>query len=308
MIWCARLCMTMSASRSSIFDRPASEASRLQGSIFDSGTTDTVVAEQAVQQGMGLFDRLGLALLIILGAFMLWRSIRLVIEIYLSKNLVYMQVTLPRSDSKLDKEQETKKDFKEQIGIMSVVYKSLHKLNSASFRYWISDFFLRHIKISMEMVYQEGQIRFFIVTYREFFDLVSQQINSVYPNAELREIEKKNYVQLRKPGNKIWTSGIRKDEDKFFPIKTYKYFEEDPLSNLTSNFGSLSRKDSAVFQVVLKPVGEGWNKKAKKVARRYSKGQYTRKSGGFSLDLASLGGLLAPIGWLVSTFFQNQAG
>jgi hypothetical protein len=42
-----------------------------------------------------------------------------------------MKVTLPRADSKLDKERETKKDFKEKIGIMSLFYKAIHKLAEA---------------------------------------------------------------------------------------------------------------------------------------------------------------------------------
>jgi hypothetical protein len=40
---------------------------------------------------------------------------RLLFEVSRSKRLVYMKVTLPKSDSKLDKEKETKKDFKEKI-------------------------------------------------------------------------------------------------------------------------------------------------------------------------------------------------
>jgi len=39
----------------------------------------------------------------------------LIFELIWAKNLVYMKVTLPKSDSKLDKEKETKKDFKEKI-------------------------------------------------------------------------------------------------------------------------------------------------------------------------------------------------
>jgi hypothetical protein len=34
---------------------------------------------------------------------------------YTVKRLVYIKITLPRADSKLDKEKETKKDFKEKI-------------------------------------------------------------------------------------------------------------------------------------------------------------------------------------------------
>jgi hypothetical protein len=46
---------------------------------------------------------------------LLLKSIRLFYELYTSNKLEYVKVTLPRADSKLDKEKETKKDFKEKI-------------------------------------------------------------------------------------------------------------------------------------------------------------------------------------------------
>ena len=52
-------------------------------------------------------------------------------ELYYSKNLRYLKVTVPRADSKLDKEKETKKDFKEKIGTMTMFYKAIHKLSEA---------------------------------------------------------------------------------------------------------------------------------------------------------------------------------
>jgi hypothetical protein len=41
--------------------------------------------------------------------------VRFLFELYYAKNLRYLKVTVPRADSKLDKEKETKKDFKEKI-------------------------------------------------------------------------------------------------------------------------------------------------------------------------------------------------
>jgi hypothetical protein len=83
------------------------------------------------------------------------RIIRLAVEIFLSRKLVYIQVTLPRSDSKLDKEHETKKDFKEKAGIMNLVHNALWKIPSTSLRYTISNFLFHHIKLSYEIVYRE---------------------------------------------------------------------------------------------------------------------------------------------------------
>ena len=57
--------------------------------------------------------------------------LRLIFEVYYAKNIRYLKITLPRADSKLDKEQETKKDFKEKLGMMSMFYKAIHKLSEA---------------------------------------------------------------------------------------------------------------------------------------------------------------------------------
>ncbi|MEA3387499.1 MAG: hypothetical protein U9Q66_03875 [Patescibacteria group bacterium] len=54
--------------------------------------------------------------------FILWvflliliKIMRLTFEVINAKNMVYMKITLPKADSKLDKEKETKKDFKEKV-------------------------------------------------------------------------------------------------------------------------------------------------------------------------------------------------
>lgn len=73
----------------------------------------------------------------------------------MTRSLVYIQIALPRSDSKLDKEHETKKDFKEKIGIMNLVHNALWKINSTSATLSLLHFFLNHVKISYEIIYRD---------------------------------------------------------------------------------------------------------------------------------------------------------
>ena len=69
--------------------------------------------------------------LILVWGYVFIKTIRFLFELFYSKNLRYLKVTLPRADSKLDKEKETKKDFKEKIWMMSMFYKAIHKLSEA---------------------------------------------------------------------------------------------------------------------------------------------------------------------------------
>jgi len=95
----------------------------------------------------------------VLGAIIAFFVIRMVIrflfEIALSPTLVYAQISLPRSDSKLDKEHETKKDFKEKIGIMNLVHNAIWKISTTSLRLTILNFIFNYIKISYEIIYKE---------------------------------------------------------------------------------------------------------------------------------------------------------
>jgi hypothetical protein len=95
-------------------------------------------------------------------------------------------------------------------------------------------------------------------------------------------------------------------DDKYFPIKTYKYFEEDPLTTFTNVFGGLKKTDVAVYQIVAKPLSHHYNSKAKEIAGLYSKGKY-KQGGSFLFSLTSMSKLLAPLGWLVTNFVQNKS-
>jgi hypothetical protein len=55
-----------------------------------------------------------------------------------------------------------------------------------------------------------------------------------------------------------------------YPIKTYKYLEDDPLNNFSNVFWWLSKEDKAVFQIVIKP-DFNHNKKAINAARLVAK-------------------------------------
>ena len=217
-----------------------------------------------------------------------------------------MRVTLPRADSKLDKEQDTKKDFKEKIGIMTLFYKSVHMIGQISAMNTIKNFIFDHAKVSLEMMYDHGQVYFYVVAYREHMTLIRQQITSNYPDAEIKILDKTELPTLKPKGYVLEAASIGKQTDDVFPIKTYKYFEDDPLSSYTNNFGSLKKTDVATIQWVIKPLGASWNRRAKEAARLVAKGEY-RKGLKFGVFGGFFKKLLAPFAWFVYRFVKNES-
>ncbi len=233
-----------------------------------------------------IFSFLLSLVVIVIWFILLKKFIRLLFEVYFAKNLVYLKVTLPRADSKLDKEHETKKDFKEKVWIMSMFYKAIHNLSEIWFRETLINRIFRHSKLSLELVYENWEVYFIVVTFKSFVSLISNQITSIYTDAEVRAIDReKEYVKLRESWYYLKASSLWKENDNVFPIKAFKYLEDDPINNFTNVFWSLWKDDKAVFQIVIKPVWSGWNKKAKKAAWLVSKWIYKKRKAFKFLDI-----------------------
>ncbi len=252
-----------------------------------------------------IISSIGNILIFVIIAWITIKIMRMTYEVVMANRLVYLQVTLPRADSKLDKEKETKKDFKEKVGIMSVFYKSVHNLTQSSAFDTVMNLIFRHAKLSLEIMYHDGMVHFYIIGYKEHVSLVVQQITSNYPDAEVRIMDKEKFPEIKPLGFTLQAASVWKNTDDIFPIKMYKYFEDDPLSTFTNNFWSLKKTDVAAIQFVVKPLGHGWNRKAKKAAGLLAKGEYKKgiKSG---LFVTILKGIVAPISWLLYRFIKNE--
>lgn len=210
---------------------------------------------------------------------LLIKVIRVIYEVSRTKDLVYMKVTLPKADSKLDKEKETKKDFKEKIWMMSMYYKAIHKLSDTWLTDTLTDAIFDHSKVSLELAYEYWELSFYIVTYEWYVNVVTQHITSIYNDAEVRIIDKeKEYIKIKPDGYTLRASSLSKSKEDVFPIRCFKYLEDDPLNNFTNVFSSLSKEDKAVYQIILKPIWSRWNKKAKNAASLVAKWKYQKKN------------------------------
>lgn len=241
------------------------KASESTGNLFNSGWNFL----------MNAFYYIIIWVLLYLIFSIILKIIRFLFEIYYAKNLRYLKISVPRADSKLDKEKETKKDFKEKIWMMSMFYRAIHKMAEA----WLKDTFLnaifRHSKVSLELIYENWEVWFFIVTYKSYVNLVTQHITSIYPDAEVLNLDKNDYIKIKPAWYSMRWASLWKEHDDVYPIKTFKYLEDDPINNFSNVFGWLSKDDKSVFQVVIKPEF-AFNKKAKNAAWLVAKWQYKK--------------------------------
>ena len=179
-----------------------------------------------------------------------------------SKRLVYMQVTLPRSDTQKDKEKEVEKDFREKIGIMDQFYRNIHEIRELTIGNRIRNFIFNLDMISFELVSMNKQVDFYIVTYDNYKSLIEKQVTTYYPDADIQY--PKSYELLPK-GYKLRGHYAYLAKNSAYPIQTYKKIENDPLNDLTNVLSKLGEDDRAVFQFVLSPRSDKWRHKAERV-------------------------------------------
>lgn len=86
--------------------------------------------------------------------------------------------------------------------------------------------------------------------------MITQHITSIYNDAEVKIVDKESeYFDIKPEGYTLRAASLYKDKDNVFPIRSFKYLEDDPLNNFTNVFSSLGKEDKAVYQLVLKPIG-----------------------------------------------------
>ena len=104
-----------------------------------------------------------------------------------------LQVRVPKESAEVEAEKEQahqKGGLKEDIAVAETLYANLYGLRQKTawrdFFYGVQNYF------SLEMVVQEGLIKFFVVCPKNLAEQIEQQIHAQYPYAEVNQISDYN--------------------------------------------------------------------------------------------------------------------
>ncbi len=193
--------------------------------------------------------------------------IRQVYDYVVSYKRVYIRIILPREESQKDKENATEKDFKEKIAIMDQFYRGVNEIHELDWVNRLMVWMFKRDTVSFEVFAEQKEITFYCTVHPYYQDILEKQITSFYPNASI-EYTKRPSLDLKEA--KGWVS--RKGYYLFlknlnwYPIKTYKNIENDPINDLTNVLSQLQENEKAVIQFMLRPRDSDWQKTANKFA------------------------------------------
>lgn len=186
-----------------------------------------------------------------------------------AEDLVFLEVTVPRLDSKTDYEKKQQKDFKEKISTMVQFFRALTEISEMNLGNFIKNIIWDAEKISFEILMTEQELRFIVVSDQYYKSILEKQVTSFFPSANIEPIE--DYV-IKTKDNVVRGFYFHTIRNFWFPIKGTQEMENDPLNDLANVFSKLDRDEKAVLQIVINPTSdEKWSKQAKKKADQYFK-------------------------------------
>lgn len=113
--------------------------------------------------------------------------------------------------------------------------------------------------LSLEMASSSEGIRFYVYTPAAFKNFVQSQIYAQYPDAEIREAI--DYAKSIPAGSFVSATEISLSKEFILPIKTFRDFEVDPLSAITSALEDVSEGEQIWLQVLVRPVDDFWQER-----------------------------------------------
>ncbi len=188
-----------------------------------------------------------------------------------SINLTFLQVLIPKKESKEDQERERDQtsEIRRVVGVGEHFLATLHGIYSSDLR----KIFQNQDFLSLEYVATDGEIKFYLSCPRSLKNVIEKQITSFYPEAVIEETEA---PRIFHDNTHQTTAYLTLAKKHVFPLKTYTRFESaDPVNNLLNALSNASDQNgnSAAVQFMIRPVKNSWQKDAQHTAKELSSGK-----------------------------------
>lgn len=232
---------------------------------------------QVIANTPGFSFNYRLAIFVVVLALILFFSVFLLIYFIRSRNklprslsTITLLVTVPKiKTSQTERgDEEPQKEEKDLIGIAEQMFASLSAVfvRNAGPRALL--FGKDHL--GFEIVGVNDQIRFYVTAPARLAEFVEKHIHAQYPKAQIDVVQDYNIFTQ---GYQIAGAILDLKKKDYFPIKTYKYLETDPLNAIANALSKLEEDENAAIQILARPAPGKWAKRGNQIAREMAQGK-----------------------------------
>ncbi len=159
--------------------------------------------------------------------------------------------------------------------------------------------------ISFEIAADASGIRFYVWCPRHLEEFVSGQIYAQYPLAELRRVED-DYMQTDLPGLATCGENLTLAKEDYFPVRTFRDFEVDPLAAITGAMAEIGEGERIWLQIAIRPVPDLWQEEGHAYVEQVRTGQLKATLGLQDVIQGTVGEFLALAPHAVKQFFNPE--
>ena len=222
---------------------------------------------------MNLFFIIILGLIGFIGIFFLFIFLlqRYFFDFRRAINFTFLQITIPKKESKDDyeKERDQTSEIRKVIAIGEHFFSGLNGLYDSRVR---AKFKSQNF-VSLEFIATDGEIKFIVGCPFYLKDAVEKQINSYYPEAVIEELESLKIFHE----NTYQATGYLVATKKYmYPFKTYTKFESaDSMNSILNALSNASDENgtSAAIQFMIRPCRNNWQQKTRDFSKQLSSGK-----------------------------------
>ena len=206
--------------------------------------------------------------------YYIWRAIRKHVirknQINLTADWVMFKVMVPRE--RHAEEDDQKKNFQEMMAGIEPFYANLNSIFDIALQRKMTG----QDHLSLEIIAKNNLISFYIGCPSKLAETVVKNLQAQYPHAEV--MTDNNYSIFPDKKLAISVAKTKLLKHYIFPLKTYKYLEEDPLNAITNSLSKLNEDESAAIQLLIRPTNGMWRMAGEKAAYNIQHGKYKTTS------------------------------
>jgi hypothetical protein len=164
---------------------------------------------------------------------------------------------MPRNESDQDKSNDAIQSMKQNIEVMTQVYKSFYAISTGNIR----DRWFWQPSISCELIVEKELIKFFLGVPAIFVETFEKLISSFYPGAVIEEVPQPMFLEA---GKYLAGGYFMLTKDNVLPIRQYEYFEVDPMDSILAGYARVDTDEKLALQILVSPLSESRQKKMRK--------------------------------------------
>lgn len=179
-------------------------------------------------------------------------------QLKITDGWVMYRVIVPKE--KHAEEDDQRKNFQEMLAVVEPFFANVNSL----YEHKILTKIFGQSHISLELISKNNVISFYVGCPRKISEAILRNLQAQYPDSEIKEDHEYSIFPNKPLKISVITLGFIKRF--FFPIKTYKNLEEDPLNAITNSLSRLKEDETAGIQILMRPTSQVWRLAGERVA------------------------------------------